>query len=43
MIHRLLVAQASAAVMQVWERLVVSVIEPMTSGRSQTIGEDDDF
>jgi hypothetical protein len=35
MIHRLLAAQASAAVMQVWEQLVVSVIEP--------IGEDDDF
>jgi hypothetical protein len=32
---RLLAAQASAAVMQVWEQLVVSVIEP--------IGEDDDF
>jgi hypothetical protein len=34
MINRLVAAQASAAVMQVWEQLVVSVIEPMTSGRS---------
>jgi hypothetical protein len=35
MINRLLAAQASAAVMQVWEQLVVSVIEP--------IEEDDNF
>jgi hypothetical protein len=34
MINRLLAAQASATVMQMWEQLVVSVIEPMTSGRS---------
>jgi hypothetical protein len=34
MINRLVAAQASAAVMQVWEQLMVAVIEPMTSGRS---------
>jgi hypothetical protein len=43
MIHRLLAAQASAAVMQVSEQLVVSVIEPMVYDRRSVIDKDDNF